>query len=68
MAAAQPVAIEKRTSRDTTIPGSIEKRVKKGRINPRSDARTSGDWYELGDDIFISCYTAWKTTPVDGDL
>jgi hypothetical protein len=69
MAAAQPVAVEKRAFQvfPRPAPGMLEKDVEKGRKKPRTDAQTSG-LYRSGDAIKIFCYTRKDTTPVGSPL
>jgi hypothetical protein len=56
MAAAQPMAIEKRAA---TTSGWIKQQVAKGRKTPRNEhsVPTAGTWYNPKDDIIIKCYT-----------
>jgi hypothetical protein len=60
MAAAQPVAIEKRD-----ILTTISHRIEKGRKNPQTSAPSTG-FYDVGDHITITCYTEKNTTPILG--
>jgi hypothetical protein len=62
MAAAQPVAVEKRA----LLPGVIKYHVKKGRKTPRLKAHSSGV-YKKGDTIKFDCITDSNTSAVRHD-
>jgi hypothetical protein len=75
MAAAQPVAAEKRAlqalSSNLTLapllaplPGVIKKDVTMGRKLPHNDSGNSGPWYKSGDNINIICSTTKDSDPI----
>jgi hypothetical protein len=78
MAAAQPVAAEKRALQALSsfpsnltlapllapLPGAIKKDVPMGRKLPQNDSGNSGPWYKSGDHINIICSTTKDTDPI----
>jgi hypothetical protein len=65
MAAAQPVAIEKRSD---TVSGFMKKDYPKGQKHPDDSAPTNpAESYKENEDIHISCFQDLKTTRIWGD-
>jgi hypothetical protein len=66
MAAAQPVAVDKRAL-DSAVAVRLLKQYPKGRKYPRTSSTPSSSFYEKGESITITCYTEENTTPVNND-
>jgi hypothetical protein len=67
MAAAQPVAVEKRAL-DSVAATIVVNGIAKGRKNPQTTTLSPGHGlYNSGDSITIICQTDENTTPIAGD-
>jgi hypothetical protein len=66
MAAAQPVAVDKRALDSVTV--TLLKQVPKGRKFPLTTGTLSSGFYFKGNPITIICYTEENTTPVNNDV